>query len=68
MNEYNPNGKKLTYEQHMRALNEYKEKQEKKEDKPWVCEKCKASAFTLAIKNRTWIRTCKKCESTKIID
>ena len=70
MNQYNPTGKKLTYEQHMKLLNQFKEKQEedKGKDKPWLCEKCQASGFKLAIDKRRWIRTCKKCGHTKTIE
>lgn len=69
---YNPEGKKLTYEQHLREMKKLKEKQEAAkvmnggEEEPWICVGCGESRYKLKAKDGQLIRTCKKCNKEKI--
>lgn len=66
---YNPDGKKLTFEQHLKKQKEYEERQLASKPtgttgRPGRCEKCNGSSFTLKVESGSLIRTCKnqKCE------
>lgn len=67
---YNPEGKKLTFEQHAKLKREYEEKQamekeKAKQGKSGYCGECGTSGFTLKAKGGLIYRTCKNCGDVK---
>lgn len=73
VSDYNPEGKKLTYQQHLKLMKKQQEKEEKQmsrydgESKPWLCE-CGESRYSLKAVpggNGELIRTCKNCGAEK---
>lgn len=68
--EYNPKGRKLTFEQHMKLRREWEEEQAKKVDKPTgeksgYCSKCGQPKFSLRVEKGILYRTCKNCGDVK---
>lgn len=69
--DYNPEGKKLTWQQHLRAMQKQKEeeteriKQNGGKEKPWLCQ-CGQSRFTLQAKEGKLYRTCKACDQVEV--
>jgi ssDNA-binding Zn-finger/Zn-ribbon topoisomerase 1 len=63
--DYNPDGRKLTWEQHVKLRREYEEKKEaekKNSNEPsGRCSKCNKAKFRLRVSKGDLIRTCKEC-------
>jgi hypothetical protein len=62
--DYNPDGKKYTFEQHMKLKREKEEREaelleQNKGEKPGRCPKCDQSSFFLRCEAGVLIRTCK---------
>lgn len=67
---YNPEGKKLTLQQHMKLQREWEEKQARKLEqndgvRPGICSECGNSGFKLKAIRGIIERTCKKCGDVK---
>jgi hypothetical protein len=67
---YNPEGKKLTYQQHLKKLKDHENltSKKKKTSESGRCPTCKQAAFTLRCMDRKLIRKCKKCGHEKVFD
>lgn len=65
LSDANPDGRKLTWEQHMKNLKKEKEKEEGKEKakhtKSGRCDICDNGGFQLSCKGGIITRKCKKC-------
>lgn len=70
--DYNPEGRKLTYKQHMALMKQQQEKLEARKrmnggvEKPWLCEKCSKSRYKLRAVDGQLIRICKECSDEKV--
>lgn len=71
--DYNPEGRKLTYQQHMKMQREWEEKHAKKAEEPTkersgICPRCGGSAFRLKAIKGLLERTCKneECGDVKV--
>lgn len=68
--EYNPEGRKLTFEQHMKLQKEYEDKKQIKKktngEESGRCSVCDGSRFTLRCKKGNLIRSCKKCGDERV--
>lgn len=67
---YNPEGKKLTFQQHMKLMREMEEKEtsvreQNGGERPGRCGECNGSGFSLQAKEGLIYRTCKKCGDVK---
>ena len=70
--DYNPEGKKLTYLQHLQLMKKQEEKKKAAlllndgEEKPWLCENCSQSRYRLKADRGRLIRICKECATERI--